>query len=72
MRRRPLSARQLDVLDGACRGETTIETAARLRISVNTVRTHREALLAALDARTIAEAVHHAHEEGLLKPRRSA
>ena len=61
-----LSPRLRDVLDGACRGETTTATARRLHVSPNTVKNHRRVLLEVLGARTIAEAVHNAHRWGLL------
>ena len=65
LRRRPLSARQRQVLDLLRQGLTTRQIAARLRISVRTVHFHVSALKSALGAETRAQTIWLAGEEDL-------
>jgi DNA-binding CsgD family transcriptional regulator len=46
-----------DVLGGAARGETELETAHRRGVSVSTVKTIRSSAIARLHARNVVEAV---------------
>lgn len=61
-----LTPRLVDVLQALAAGETLGETAARLRLSEDTVKTHRRRLYARLGARTGAHAVAIASGRGLL------
>lgn len=63
---RKLSPRLLDTLQALAAGENLPETAARLRISEDTVKTHRRRLYAQLGARSGAQAVAIASRQGIL------
>jgi RNA polymerase sigma factor (sigma-70 family) len=58
-----LTPSELEVLRGAAAGETAVETAARLRKSIDTVKSQRRAALRRLGARSIAHAVFIARDE---------
>jgi DNA-binding NarL/FixJ family response regulator len=60
-----LTPRELDVLRGVAAGLTNKEIAANHGISPRTVETHREALMAKLEIRTVAGLTRLALEEGL-------
>lgn len=53
----PLSQSQLAVVSGAAAGETTEETAARLRLSYDTIKRHRQRAVSRLEARSMPHAV---------------
>lgn len=53
----PLSPAQLSIVAAAAAGETPEETASRLCLSYDTVRSHRRRLLSRLEARSITHAV---------------
>jgi len=53
----PLTEREFEVLDGAARGETAKETAARTYLSKETVMSYRKTVVAKLAARNLAHAV---------------
>jgi DNA-binding NarL/FixJ family response regulator len=63
-----LTPRLADVLQGLAAGEQVPETASRLYVSENTVRTHRRLLYKRLGAATGAHAVAIASSQGLLLP----
>ena len=63
-----LSPRLTDVLQGLAAGESLPETATRLYLSENTVKTHRRLLYKRLGAETGAHAVAIASAQGLLLP----
>ncbi|MEV6833562.1 helix-turn-helix transcriptional regulator [Streptomyces sp. NPDC051133] len=65
---KPLSPRLVDVLQALAAGETLSETATRLSLSEDTVKTHRRRLYARLGARTGAHAVAIASRSELLTP----
>lgn len=62
-----LSDRQLDILLNLIEGRTSAEIASRLYLSRGTVQIYRCQLLEALGARNAAQAVHRAHELGILR-----
>lgn len=66
---RDLTARERDVLDGICRGETNAQIGGRLYLSPKTVEHHVSRLLAKLGVRTRAEAAAVAAVAGVLDPR---
>ena len=61
-----LSTRQIEVLKGFSKGETSKETAERLGISARTVETYRERSMRAMNARTSAEALTRTMQQGIL------
>jgi DNA-binding NarL/FixJ family response regulator len=61
-----LTARERDVLIEIARGATNKEIAARFRISVRTVESHREALMRKLGLRGVASLTRFAIDSGLL------
>jgi two-component system nitrate/nitrite response regulator NarL len=61
-----LSARELDVLAGMSRGETTKGVARTLGVSVKTIENHKTRIFAKLGVRSQAEAVAVAIGRGLL------
>ncbi|WP_436849984.1 response regulator transcription factor [Streptomyces monashensis] len=63
-----LTPRLTDVLQGLAAGEQIPDTAARLFVSGDTVKTHRRLLYARLGASTGAHAVAIASTQGLLLP----
>jgi DNA-binding NarL/FixJ family response regulator len=63
-----LSRREIDVLQLLAEGLSTAELAARLNLSVNTVRNHVQSVLTRLDAHSKLEAVSIALREGIIKP----
>lgn len=63
-----LPPRLLDMLRAMAAGETRGETAKRLYLSEDTVRSHRRRLFQRLGARTSAQAVAIAFHRGLLGP----
>lgn len=67
-----LSRRETEVLHLMARGQSTDTIARRLGISINTVKSHRHALLAKLGARNRVEALVIADRQGLLRPQRGA
>jgi DNA-binding CsgD family transcriptional regulator/tetratricopeptide (TPR) repeat protein len=62
-----LTRRQLEILQHVARGHTSSEIARQLFLSPRTVEMHVGNILATLDSRTRAEAVHRAGELGLLE-----
>jgi DNA-binding NarL/FixJ family response regulator len=66
-RTKPLSARELEVLDLVRRGLSNREIGIALDISENTAKFHLKALLAKLEVADRAEAVAAAYERGLLQ-----
>lgn len=63
---RNLSPRLVDTLQGLAAGENLPETAARLQVSEDTVKTHRRRLYRQLGAKSGPHAVAIASREGLL------
>jgi DNA-binding NarL/FixJ family response regulator len=63
-----LSPRLFDALQGLAAGESIPDTAARLHVSENTVKTHRRLLYERLGAKSGAHAVAIADAQGLLLP----
>lgn len=63
---RPLTPRMVDVLAAAAAGETAGQTAARLGLSIRTVRELRGAARARLGAQTFTAAACQAVKAGLL------
>jgi DNA-binding CsgD family transcriptional regulator len=61
-----LTARELEVLELMIQGLRNADIAARLYVSSKTVEHHVSAILAKLDARSRAEAVHVAYQRGLV------
>lgn len=53
----PLSQSQLAVVSGAAAGEAPEETAARLRLSYDTIKRHRQRAVSRLEARSMPHAV---------------
>ena len=64
---RPLSARELEVLQLICDGLSNREIAATLDLSVNTVSVHRTNIMTALGVHKAAELVVYALQHGLVK-----
>jgi DNA-binding NarL/FixJ family response regulator len=64
-----LSEREMEVLECMVEGATTVQMAARLFISENTVKTHVRHIFEKLEVSTRAEAVGKAIQTGLLKKR---
>lgn len=64
----PLSARELEVLTLVSRGLANRDIAAKLFVSVGTVKTHLHHILGKLDVRNRTEAVHRARRLGLIEP----
>jgi LuxR family maltose regulon positive regulatory protein len=62
----PLTARELEVLDLMAEGMKYSEIAARLFISVNTVRSHVKSVYAKLNANNRTKAIELAREAGIL------
>lgn len=67
LRGEPLTYRERDVLAGLADGETAEETAARLYLSSETVRSYRKRVIAKLGARNGPHAVAEAYKRGLLR-----
>jgi len=63
----PLTPRQLHVLRHLAAGHSTAVIAARLGISIDTVRNHIRAILERLEVHTRLEAVIRAHDLGLVR-----
>ncbi|MDX1437263.1 MAG: response regulator transcription factor [Anaerolineales bacterium] len=61
-----LSPRELEVIKLVAEGATTGQVAARLYISESTVKTHIKNILKKLDAANRVEAIHKAHQLGLV------
>ncbi len=68
-RREELTERQKEVLEQAARGLSVDETAAETKHSPETIRTHRQKIIANLGAKNMTHAVHLAHLRGLLPGR---
>jgi DNA-binding NarL/FixJ family response regulator len=66
-KRRPLSEREIEVLDALRRGLSNRDVAVLLAISEHTVKTHVKAILQKLEAADRAEAVARGFEHGLLR-----
>jgi DNA-binding NarL/FixJ family response regulator len=64
-----LSARQQQVLSGVGAGESSKETAVRLKISVRTVEVHRARSIKVLGARTSWQAFFRAVDRGIIRRR---
>ncbi len=64
-----LSRREIEVLGCLAQGKTTLQIAADLFVSENTVKTHVRHILDKLDAANRAEAVSKANQMGLIKSR---
>lgn len=64
---RPLSARELEVLQLICDGLSNREIAAALELSVNTISVHRTNIMTALGVHKAAELVVYALQHGLVK-----
>jgi DNA-binding NarL/FixJ family response regulator len=65
-----LSVRQVQVLQGVGRGESSKETAVRMKISVRTVEDYRERCMRTLGAHKSSQAYAIAVDCGLLKPKK--
>lgn len=63
-----LAPRLMETLQGLATGESREETAERIHVSLDTLRTHRTRLYKVLRARTGAHAVAIASRHGLLAP----
>jgi DNA-binding CsgD family transcriptional regulator len=61
-----LSEIELKVLQSTAAGDTTLETAKRLRRSIQTVKTHRSAVIKKLRARNMCHALAKAYQVGIL------
>ena len=61
-----LSAREIEILQALQTGASNREIAARLFVSINTLRTHTKHIFTKLDVRTRRAAVSLARERGLL------
>jgi DNA-binding NarL/FixJ family response regulator len=66
-----LSKRELEVLECLAQGKTTLQIAAELFVSENTVKTHVRHILGKLEASNRAEAVSKAAQMGLIRPDRT-
>jgi DNA-binding NarL/FixJ family response regulator len=64
---RPLTARELEVLQLICGGLSNREIAATLDLSINTVSVHRTNIMTALGVHKAAELVVYAMQHGLVK-----
>jgi DNA-binding NarL/FixJ family response regulator len=60
-----LSVREKEVLQLVAEGQNTKEIASRLDVSVKTVETHRQRIMAKLDLHSVAELTQYAIREGL-------
>ena len=63
----PLSERELEVLDLIAEGLTNPQIAARLFLSLNTVKTHTRSIYGKLDVHSRTQAVARSQELGLLQ-----
>lgn len=63
LRGRPLTGRELQILVGGAYGESISETAKRIYLGVETVKTHRRVIRAKLGAATMIQAVYIARRE---------
>lgn len=61
-----LSPQMLEVIMGAAKGETAIETAERLGVAEDTIKTHRRRAYERLGVKTMAEAVYLCAYQGLI------
>ena len=66
--RNRLTARELEVLQLICRGQSNRDMAATLGLSVNTVAVHRANIMNTLDVHKTAELVVYAIQNGLVDP----
>jgi len=66
-----VSSRELEVASHIAQGETTIEIAKRLFLSVHTVMSHRKNLMAKLEARNTSHLVAICFERGIFMNRKS-
>jgi DNA-binding NarL/FixJ family response regulator len=64
---RPLTARELEILQLICDGLSNREIATRLELSINTVSVHRANIMTALGVHKAAELVVYALQHGLVK-----
>lgn len=64
----PLTVRELEVLQMMKQGLLSKEIADRLKVSINTINSHRQNILQKLKANNSIEAVNFAQRLGLLKP----
>ncbi len=63
-----LTARQREVLQLTAEGMSTKDVAAQLQVSVKTIESHRQKIMAKLDVHSIAELTKYAVREGLTEP----
>jgi DNA-binding NarL/FixJ family response regulator len=63
-----LTARQLEIVQLLAEGKSTKEIATALTISIKTAKTHRNAIMRRLDAKSIVDVVHYAVRNGLVAP----
>lgn len=64
----PLTAREIEALDGAARGEWIAETGRRIFLSEGTLKTHRRSARIKLGAKTTTGAVVAAIRYGIITP----
>lgn len=62
-----LSVREQDVVKRIAEGQSTKEIAAAFHVSVKTIETHRQKIMAKLDLHTVAELTKYAIRQGLTK-----
>jgi DNA-binding NarL/FixJ family response regulator len=63
----PLSPRQCEILQAAADGEHRKVTAARLHVTMETVKWHRKNIVATLAARSLEQAVAIGMRQGLIR-----
>ncbi len=63
---KPLSEREVEVLELIASECTTVEIAQKLFVSTETIKSHRRSLLVKLEARNVAGLIRRSYELGLL------